>query len=93
MLKTSSKQPSTERGVTGALLAVGAVVLCCAGPALVAGGVITAVGGVFSSPVVIALGVALVAGALCFALWRSRRGDRACDPPRTVIAESERSEP
>ena len=61
-------------------LAVGGValaVICCAGPALIAGGALAAVGGFFSNGSVIALGVLLVIVGLLVA--RSRRG-RSCPP-------------
>jgi len=41
------------------------MILCCAAPALVAGGLLASLGAVIRSPVVIALGVIVVGGA-CF---------------------------
>ncbi|MFN2506927.1 MAG: hypothetical protein ABR540_22390 [Acidimicrobiales bacterium] len=58
--------------------AVFAMVLCCAAPALVAGGLLASLGAVVRSPVVIALGLAVVGGAVAFAIRRRRS---ACCPP------------
>ncbi len=57
-----------------------ALVLCCAGPVLIAGGVLATIGRVVSNGFVIALGVLIIAGALVFAL--SRRS-RPCAPAET----------
>ena len=57
--------------------AVVAIVLCCAAPLLIAGGALGVIGGFFSNPVVITLGVILVAAAF---VWGTRhlrhRGQR-----------------
>ena len=77
--------PPTDPSGRGGWLAVGLVgfaVLCCAGPALIAGGVITAAGGVFHSSAVIASGIALSAVVIGSVVLRRRRGHAAdCCPP------------
>ncbi len=70
----SNRQPS-QRDRSPGLVALGglALVLCCAGPALIAGGVLATIGRVVSNGFVIGLGVLIIAGALVFALSRRRR--------------------
>lgn len=54
-----------------------AIVLCCAAPLLIVGGALGAIGGFLSNPVVIALGVILVAVAFVWATRHLRhRGQR-----------------
>jgi mercuric ion transport protein len=70
-----------------ALLAV----LCCAGPALVAGGALSAIGAAVRSPWLIAAGAVLVVAAAGYTLARHRRrhvgacaaGSDECCPPQT----------
>lgn len=62
-------------GVTAAVAMVS-----CAAPALLAGGLLASLGAVAGNPLVIALGVAVVAGAVVFALVHRR--PRACCPAR-----------
>lgn len=62
----------------GATAAV-ALVICCAAPALLAGGLVASLGAFVGNPLVIALGVALVTGGVVFAVVHQRR--RACCPP------------
>lgn len=76
MNQTKGKGSFTGVGL-GATAAV-AVVLCCAGPALVAGGVLASLGALAGNPLVITLGVAVVTGALVFAVVHRRR--RGCCP-------------
>lgn len=87
----------TKASKSDAALGVGAVaamVLCCAGPLLIAGGALGAIGGFFSNPLVIAVGVALIGVALVAAVKRSGRGgDDCCDPatsPPRIDKTSER---
>jgi len=80
-------QKSPGRGGTLAIVAGGALlVICCAGPALLAGGAVSALGGALHSPWLVILGVLLVVGAAGFLLQR-HRGDRAaencCTPEHT----------
>jgi hypothetical protein len=74
----SDRQPA-DRDRSPWLVAVGvlALVLCCAGPALIAGGILATIGRVASNWFVIALGLAIVAGALVFAF---NRRSRPCGP-------------
>ncbi|MDP9890104.1 mercuric ion transport protein [Pseudarthrobacter enclensis] len=61
---------------SGSVLATGAVflaVICCAGPALLAGGILVVAGGALGSPVVLALAAAVLAGAVVYALRRRSR--------------------
>jgi hypothetical protein len=69
--KGSKSEPALGIG------AVVAIVLCCATPLLIAGGALGAIGAFFSNPMVIVLGVALVAGAFVWATRHVRqRGQR-----------------
>lgn len=70
-------EPSSDRTARLAVGGVALAVICCAGPALIAGGALAAVGGFLSSGSVIALGVLLVIVGLIAA--RSRRS-RSCPP-------------
>lgn len=77
---TKKSRPEASLGV----FAVIAMAVCCAGPVLLAGGALGAIGGLFSKPLVIGIGVAVVAAALAGAFWRAgRRDDSCCDlePP------------
>lgn len=78
MTQTNGKGSFTGVGV-GATAAV-AIVICCAAPALLAGGLLASVGAVAGNPLVITLGVAVVAGAVVVALVRHRR--RTGWPPK-----------
>jgi len=74
-------------GVTAAI----AMVICCAAPALLAGGLLASLGAVAGNPLVIALGLAVVAGAVVFALvHRSRHTSRPpeSDPVATSADEA-----
>ena len=76
-------QPQPKSSFSGAGLGVTAVlamVLCCAAPALVAGGLLGSLGAVIRSPVVIALGVFVVGGTVVFAVGRRRRKSACCPP-------------
>lgn len=83
--RKSSAGMFTMLGV--ALLAV----LCCAGPALVAGGALSAIGAAVRSPWLIAAGAVLVVAAAGYTLARHRRrhvgacaaGSDECCPPQT----------
>ena len=68
-------------------LGVGALaVLCCAGPALLAGGALSGLGGVLGNPWLIAVGAVLVVAALGYPIARRTRrraasGLDVCCPP------------
>ena len=69
-------EPQRRSSFSGAGLgatAVSAMILCCAAPALVAGGLLASLGAVIRSPVVIALGVMVVGGTVVLAVGRRRR--------------------
>jgi uncharacterized membrane protein YedE/YeeE len=72
-----------DRSLWLGALGVLALVLCCAGPALVAGGLLSTLGAVVSNGFVIALGLAIIAGAVVFTVARRRRAcgsdDRRAD--------------
>ena len=52
----------------GVVIGVFALVLCCAGPALIAGGALSAMGTALRSPIVIAIGVAFGVTAVSITL-------------------------
>lgn len=78
--------PDNDSGGFGGLLAVAggvlAMVACCAGPALIAGGVLAGLGGVLTSPWLLAAGVLVVAAAVGYTLRRRARKATGCCPPR-----------
>lgn len=78
--------PDNDSGGFGGLLAVAGGVLvmvaCCAGPALIAGGVLAGLGGVLTSPWLLAAGVLVVAAAVGYTLRRRARKATGCCPPR-----------
>ena len=57
------------------LTAVVAMVLCCAAPALVAGGLLASLGAAIRNSVVIALGTGVVGGAVVTAVCRRWRNN------------------
>lgn len=77
----------------GIFAAVGvAAVLCCAGPALLAGGALSGIGGVVRNPWLIGGGAALVVLAVAYTIVRHRQrraGNRTdvCCPPFTSRPE------
>ena len=70
-------EPSSDQTTRLAVAGVALAVICCAGPALIAGGALAAAGGFFSSGYVIALGVSLMIVGLI--AGHNRRG-RSCPP-------------
>ncbi len=73
-------------GRAGSLLglgALGAAILCCAGPALISAGLLGGLGGVPRSPVILLAAGALLVGALVLtrARWSRRTGSASCCPP------------
>ena len=84
--------PGGALTAAGALLAVAA---CCAGPALLTGGVLGAIGGLLGNPLVIAAGALILTAALGYAAHTLRRRgagsrDDCCPPleqhPKSSIA-------
>jgi len=93
MTTRSDMKPARARlgrasGIAGAGLLM---VLCCAGPALVAGGALGMVGGALRSPWVIGAGALMILAGLGYALTRRHRtltlGAECCAPPTTRAAE------
>lgn len=89
----SNKQPTaadrgeehrSRFGVTGGAFAVVALVLCCAGPALIAGGVIGAIGTAACNPLAIAFGLALMAAAVVVAPRRHTQRKMCCEQPTST---------
>lgn len=75
-------EPSKQEGPrAGLLLLAGvAVVLCCAGPALVAGGALAGIGAALANPLVMGAGVTVLVVGLAHAARRNRR-TTGCRPP------------
>ena len=69
-----------------------ALVLCCAGPALLAGGLLATIGRAASNGYVIALGLAILGGALVFTFNRRSRPGRPDEdwPPPTARRAAKR---
>ncbi|MEV5876405.1 hypothetical protein AB0L75_19655 [Streptomyces sp. NPDC052101] len=65
------------------------VVLCCAGPTLVAAGALAGLGAWLSSPWLIAAAAVLLATAVITAIHR-HRGNTSCRPPAGGRADEER---
>jgi len=88
----AGKEHEMARDGRGVLAGIGigvAMVLCCAAPALVAGGALAAIGGFLGDPLVIAVGIVGVAVAVPLvrrghaARGGCREGERARTPTRT----------
>ncbi|GDY33532.1 hypothetical protein [Gandjariella thermophila] len=66
------------------------MVLCCAGPALIAGGALGVLGGAVRNPWLIGAGALLVLGAVGYPLYRRARrrsgqaAEDCCPPPPTT---------
>ncbi len=76
----SQKDPAS--GLGG--LAVGAVLLavaCCAGPVLIAAGVLGVAGGILRSPATLATAALALVGAVLYVLHRRRSGQAAAANP------------
>ncbi|WP_262407027.1 hypothetical protein [Tsukamurella columbiensis] len=77
--------PNNSGGVGGVLAVAGAalaMIVCCAGPALIAGGVLTGLGGALTSPWLLGAGLLVTAAALGYTLRRRAAGKAArCCPP------------
>ncbi len=76
----ATPDPERRTPTKGVVIGAFALMLCCAGPALIAGGVLSAIGAAVCNPIVIALGVMLITTAVALTLRRRRRcspvGDR-----------------
>ena len=67
---------SKGAGAALGVLAVVAVVVCCAGPVIISAGVLAAVGTWVGSAIVTGFAALLVVGAVGYSLYRRRRGAR-----------------
>ncbi|GGK28516.1 hypothetical protein GCM10011583_70630 [Streptomyces camponoticapitis] len=76
------EQSGSGRGLLAAIGLILLPVICCAGPALLASGILAGVGGAVVSPWLLAPAAVLIAAGL---LWRVRR----C-PPDTRTGQPER---
>jgi hypothetical protein len=75
-------QQGSRRTTALGVGAIAAMVLCCVGPILLAGGALAAAGGFLSSPLVVMSGLGLVGAALAVFLRRHTRStDQTCCPP------------
>jgi mercuric ion transport protein len=84
----SDRQPAQQDRSPWLIAVAGlALVLCCAGPALIAGGILATIGQTLSNGFVIAVGLAIVAGGVVFAL--SRRS-RRCGPEEQCAPSTSR---
>jgi mercuric ion transport protein len=70
----SESKPNSGPGRIAVILGGLALVLCCAGPTLIAGGALSAIGTALSSPFVIAIGLALVMTAIAITLRHRVQG-------------------
>lgn len=85
----SEPRGPSPAGILATIGVLAAAVLCCAGPALLAGGALSGIGGVLRSPWLIGIGALLIVGSLGYTLLRrvGRRGeprdaDESCCPPQ-----------
>ena len=77
----SKPEPAgSHRGLVGGIVAAFVLVLCCAGPVLIAGGVLGGIGGALCNPFVIAAGVLIIVAAVGVTLHKQHRGKVTCDP-------------
>jgi mercuric ion transport protein len=67
----------TAAGIGAALL----VIVCCAGPVVLAAGALATIGAWLANPWVIAAGAALLIAALALVVRRRGEGKNACHPP------------
>ena len=78
--RLGQEPPGLRLAATGVGAAV-LVIVCCAGPALVAAGALGALGGLLSNRWVIATAALVVIVAVMTVLVRRRSGRDACRPP------------
>jgi len=67
---SESKPANSTRGPIAVGIGAFALVLCCAGPALIAGGALGTIGAALGNPTVIAIGVVLIVTAIAITLRR-----------------------
>jgi mercuric ion transport protein len=79
-----NEQSRPGRGGIAVIVGGLTLVLCCAGPVLVAGGALSAIGAAVCNPVVIALGALVVLAAVVVTGMRVR-ARRACHRPQQDI--------
>lgn len=82
----SEPRGPSHRGILAALGVGAAAVLCCAGPALLAGGALSGLGGALRNPWLIAAGALLIVAAIGYPIARRTRrrdepGPDVCCPP------------
>ncbi|HEY3095273.1 MAG TPA: phage holin family protein [Acidimicrobiia bacterium] len=80
---------SRPSGAGLGVLAIVALVVCCAAPVLISAGVLAAIGTWLCNAIVIAVAAVLVAGAVVYAFYRRRRG-AACPPSGTDASARDR---
>ncbi len=73
--------------------AVALMVLCCAGPTLVAAGVLGSVGAFLGNPLVIAAGVLLAVAAVLIVVCRRSHHAACCPPKNSTAARSTGQDP
>lgn len=87
MSKTNKSETALGMG------AVAAMALCCGGPVLIAGGALGAIGGFFSNPVVITIGILVIAGSVVSAVTRLSHGqDDCCGPTAAPVSRPDREQ-
>jgi hypothetical protein len=90
--RSTRRDPESSGTGTGmAAAGIGAAVLvivCCAGPALIAAGVLAGIGGFLGNPWVIAAAVVVLVAAVTAVVRRLRSGRAACCPPAEATKNS-----
>lgn len=82
MPTTTPPRHNSPHGAAIAVIGAAAVAICCAGPALLAAGVLGAIGAWLANPWVIAAAVvALITAVAAFVRRRSRRAHACCEDP------------
>ncbi|MFC9543036.1 hypothetical protein ACFTXK_00060 [Streptomyces sp. NPDC056956] len=84
-MPATDRPPRRGKETSGTVAAgIGATVLmiiCCAGPALIAAGALAGIGGFLGNPWVITTAVVALAAAVAAVVRRRRSGRSACCPP------------
>jgi hypothetical protein len=91
MSNRSPKDPAGARELTAIVAGGLLVVACCAGPALLAAGVLGTAGGLLGNRVLVGgavLAVVAIVGALALRRAGHRAGPRSCGPPPADSAAS-----
>lgn len=92
----SEPRGPSPAGILATLGAVVVAVLCCAGPALLAGGALSGIGGVLRNPWLIGVGALILAAAVIYTLRQRaarRRDSDACCPPPPRYPEHRSAQP